>query len=294
MKNETKTRSTAGRRVLLSRLAVGLLSLFLGVLLILWDMGVVELPFLVRRSRRESPTLTEEQKSEAASEEVLYFDRDGYAAQCLANLYPYPMLEDGRDKLTAAPFDRETASLVRTRISAKDYECIMGFLLSSDGVIYRGSDLARIPNSQNFRLTCWRDSNGKAVFQNRESRIYHVLNSDTLEFEPILFHSGERPFDVPMPADYLAGEEGRERFFENELFGYRVTYQEGRRDKTVTVEAQYPTAFPYSEGIAVMADGDGRVTLRNEKGEVIPMEKSLILPEKKGYEALGFHGFDHG
>lgn len=124
------------------------------------------------------------------------------------------------------------------------------------------------------------------IFRQKTDSTFFVLNPETLSFESISFDPTQI---LPM------GQENTQLTRENGLYGYTGTYRDSRsRKQTFTVPAQYPTAFPYAENRAVMADSQGKVTIRNEKGEVIFTNYNLILPQKEGAEALGFTQFENG
>ncbi len=281
---------------LTGRLVIALAVVAFSVVLILWDTGVIDLPFLVRRPRRESPT-TEENPNR--TDEAVVFDYAAYAGDILASLFDFSQVEGGAELVSAATFDQKGMSIVKTPLEPGNHNTAHGFLISEkEGAkqIRLALGLREIPGNQEYDLTGYRDQEGDPVFKKKEDGSYYRLLLSDLSFQPTDFDPVRdgRGILLPMPASYGVGEPERKLIYENGLFGYTGTYQNGRRTQTFTVPPQYPTAFAYSEGFAVMADAEGKVTIRNEKGEVVFSHLSLILPDKTGEEALGFSYFENG
>ncbi len=285
MKQEPKkTREKIQLSTLLSRLPIAIVALLLGSVLILWDMGIINIPFLTRRERRE-PTTTQTEE-EALTEEQTTIDWNLSAQSALGNLYHASLVENAAGLMTASSYSPSSMSVLKTLLEVRFTAIENGFLTREDGALFRVSDLAEIPNGQNFTPTSYRTEDGKVIFRQKADSAFFVLNPETLAFDPISFD----------PAQTLpVGQENTQMTLENGLYGYTGTYRDSRsRKQTFTVPAQYPTAFPYAENRAVMADAQGKVTIRNEKGEVIFANLNLILPQKEGVEALGFSQFENG
>ncbi|MBR3837938.1 MAG: WG repeat-containing protein [Clostridia bacterium] len=304
--NENKIQSAVqGRmRSLFSRLLVAFLFLSLGAVLILWDAGFLELPFLKRKDRR--PPVTEEEtysdpfesKEETVTltEEEIVVDWNSFAREQIEALYDFSFLENGASMITAGDFSLAANSIVKTRLPKQSYTSARGYLISPAGKLYRGGDLAPVAGSEAYAITSYLSESGLPVFLHKETGEYFVLDGESLAFSPIGFDPAQVPHgsSLYLPATYGAGEEGRHLTFSQGLFGYTGSYKEGWRTRTFTVEPQYQAAFEYSEGFAVMANAEGRVTIRGSKGEEVFTHQTLVLPDKKGEEALGFHYFDHG
>jgi len=304
--NENKIKNAFQGRMhsLFSRLLVAFLFLSFGVVLILWDAGFLELPFLKRKDRR--PPVTQEEEfadpfesegeSVTLTEEEIVVDWAAFAKERMEALYDFSFLEDGTSAITTGEFNLAANSLVKIRLPKGNYTSARGYLISPEGKLYRGRDLAPVAGSEAYAITSYLSQNGHPVFLHKETNEYFELNGESLVFSPIGFDPALLP-GAPspyMPASYGAGEDGRSLTFSQGLFGYTGTYKEGWRTRTFTIEPQYPVAFEYAEGFAVMADAEGKVTVRGSKGEVVFTHQTLILPDKKGEESLGFRYFDHG
>lgn len=290
-------------RSLFSRLLVAFLFLSLGIVLILWDAGFLDLPFLKRKDRRPPVTKEEhvdpfesQEETVTLEKEEIVVDWNAFAKEQIEALYDFSFLEDSSSAITASNFDLASNSLVKIRLPKQDYTSARGYLISPDGKFYRGRDLTPVAGSEAYSLTSYLSENGLPVFMHKETNEYFALDGESLTFSPTGFDPAQVPHSssLYLPATYGAGEEGRRLTFSQGLFGYTGTYKVGWRTRTFTVEPQYQTAFEYAEGYAVMADAEGKVTIRNSKGEEVFTHLALVLPDKKGEEALGFHYFDHG
>ena len=281
-------------RSILGRLGIALVALSLVAVLILWDSGIIELPFLVRSERRGPITETEE---ETKTEVLDYIDYKSFGEKVLFSVYSSNAITDIASLYTEETFNRETMSLVKSSLVGADYETAYGYLIkNSNGKIFSLPGMTEIPGSENYEFSFLVDLHGNAIFQKKDDKSYYIWDSNekkfvATEFDPI-FHS--RGTDLVLPKEYGIGEENRTLIYENGLFGYKGSYKDGRKTKEFTVDPAYPTAFRYSEGFAVMADANGRITIRNEKGDMVFGNLDLLMTDKTGEEALGFHYFDHG
>jgi len=282
-------------RSVLGRLGVALVALSLVAVLILWDSGMIELPFLIRSERREP--ITETAEEETKTEVIEYIDYKAFAEKLLFSVYNSGAITDLSTLYTEEMFDGERMSIVKSSLIGADYETAYGYLIkNSSGDIFSIPALTEIPENENYRFTFLLNLDGNAIFQKKDDGTYFVWDKTKESFIPTEFDpvADGRGTDLVLPKDYGIGEENRTLFFENGLFGYKGSYKDGRKTKDFTVDAVYPTAYRYSEGFAVMADADGRITVRNEKGEVVFGNLNLLMTDKTGEEALGFHYFDHG
>lgn len=281
-------------RSVLGRLGIALVALSLVAVLIFWDSGVIDLPFLVRSERREPVTETEE---ETKTEVIEFVDYAAFAEKLLFSVYNSNAVTDFSTLYTEEAFHRETMSLVKSSLIGEDYETAYGYLIKeSSNELFTIPSLTEIPGSGNYRFTFLSTPDGNAIFQKKDDGAYFVWDKNekafvATEFDPIADGRGS---NLVLPKEYGTGEENRSLVYENGLFGYKGSYIDGRKTKEFTVDTIYPTAFRYSEGFAVMADADGRITVRNEKGEVVFGHLNLLMTDKTGEEALGFHYFDHG
>lgn len=302
MKNVEKTirkDQKVNWHVFLARLPVAVLTLVFCGILILWDMGIIDLPFLKRTERREPLThedASEENKTLSSNGITEAIDWASFAVQQIDALYDYSFLDDGENLIVDQPYDPKTMSLVKIRLPQKQYKLSMGFLISSDGTLYWAKNLTPVLGSENYTLTEYQDSAGNPIFQNNENKQYYLLDYENSNWLPIIFDPETQGVasSFPFPSSYGAGQENTSLTELNGLFGYTGTYLENRRTKTFSVENVYTSAFAYSEGFAVMADQNGFVTIRNDRGEVVFENLSLHLTEKTGIDAAGFHYFDHG
>ncbi len=288
-------------RALLSRLSIALIALAFGGILILWDIGVIDLPFLVRSDRRDPAQTLPQAQTQTEEEKVTTTEKVVSPAQeVIDSIYAFDSLTNGKSLVTPLSFDKNAMTLTKQKLQDGIYESAAGFVIKDNGkdepLIFLAPDLIQLENTEQYQLTTYRDSHGQAVFQSKETEEYFCYDAASKTFVPSDFNSAKaltQP-DFSLPADYGKGEEGRTLISENGLFGYEGTYKDGWRTKTFSVPAVYPTAFNYSEGFAVMADETGKITIRNDKGEAVFTGLSLILPEKTGKDLLGFHYFSGG
>ncbi len=304
MKNQDETKRgdrKPNRHALLARLPIAMIALVFCVILIIWDMGIIDLPFLKRIQRRDpapSTNITEENKEEnqTLTLEEQIIDWPEFAAQQINALYDYSFLDAGERAVPDTPYDPNTMSLVKIRLPQKKYSLSMGYLISPDGKLYWAKDLTPIAGSEDYRFTGMQDSVGNAIFKSKTSEEYYLLDHENSLWLPIVldFETQAKEPALPLPATYGIGQENTALTVANGLYGYTGTYVEKRRTKTFTVENVYSVGFAYSEGFAVMADETGALTIRNDRGEVVFDHLTLRLSERGGTDALGFHYFDHG
>lgn len=274
------------------RLAVAIVALALGGVMILWDLGIVNLPFLTR-PHRQDPVIPGTSGETVTLEGEIDWDR---AAKSAADgLYNRSFIENGTSILTAASFQKGSISLVKTRLPEKTYSSSMGFVVSQDGTIRFADSLNPIPGSEAFTLTTYRDQGGNPIFQKKESGVYYVLDPSLAfipaEFDPETDHRGTT---LAMPASWGAAVEDKQIVKEGNLFGYTGKYLDGRRKKTFTTPVSFTRAYNYSEGFAVATDEKGKVVILNDRGEAVFTSLSLILPDVGGKESLGFTYFQNG
>ncbi len=268
---------------LAGRIAIVLISLSLVGVLILWDMGYLEIPFLVRRKRQEEPK-TEPQK-ETETIEIVQTDWGAIAKAALSEIYKAEFVENFAGRITTAKYEKGINSLVKTPLLENFTDYALGFLAEESGCILRASDLTRIPDSEGYSLTGKKDLQGRAVFQKKDSGAYFILNGDTLSFEEIAFD----PQIIPLKE----GQENTEIIEENSLFGYKGKHKVGRQYKPFTVDPQYTTAFPFRENFAIAADANGKITILNLLGQPVFTNFSLVLPDPSHEDAESFYYFDY-
>lgn len=294
MKTEKKKNPKKKLSLPLARIAVALVALSLCLVLILWDSGVIGLPFLVRRERREPITEENITKEEIETEEINW---DAVAGVALDTHLSFDAVANAAELVTAARFDSENMSILKQAISKGEYSTRFGFLIKENGenpLLFSLPEIKEIEGFSDYEFTLLRDKSGKGLFLKKGTEEYFTYDAQSSSFLPAELSSERGGFDVAMPADFGIADETKALVFENGLFGYEGSYLDGRRTRKFSVPVQYPTAYSYSEGFAVMADENGKVTIRNEKGEIVFDSLSLVLPEKKGYEALGFSHFQSG
>ena len=289
---------------LVSRLTVGICAVALGGVLILWDLGLIDLPFLVRRDRREPIKETQTQE-ESTTTKKKNNSEQGFADAALAletirSLYAYAGVNTSLTPITDLIFDRDTMTITKQILPEGSFTAAMGFVVKTkDGkeLLFTACDMQEILDGEGFHLTHYRDANGNAIFTKDGTEGYFVFDSANRTFLPASFDPALYPHSsitFALPRSYGQSDGGKELIFENGLYGYKGTYTDGKKTKKFSVDPIYTTAFSYSEGFAVMADADGRVTIRNERGEEVFTEYSFLLPDFKNEEALGFTYFDGG
>ena len=282
-------------QALFARIAIALVAVSMGALLILWDTGIIEIPFLKRNDKKPAETLPET----GVIQEETRMDWASFAKDAMDSLAAYSSLEKPEEKITKEDFNKDAMSLVKQKLNAGTYSLQAGVLVKEDSkgtVLFALPSLTQIPESESFTPTHFRDSQGRGLFEKKDSEGYFYLDLTTLTFSPADFtpSDAQQKIDLTLPAWYGAGDANTAIIGENGLFGYTGTYLDGKREKTFTVPATYPTAFAYREGFAVMADENGKVTIRNNRGEEVFTDLSLVLPDKTGEDLLGFSYFDGG
>ncbi len=280
-KSLKKTKYTA----LVGRLLFAGATLALVAVLILWDMGYVDIPFLVRIDRREP--VTQEPTAEEETVEVEKTDFSALAKGVLNRLFKAEMVEGFESAITVQGYEKGYTSLVKSALYGEYELCANGFLAEKSGTILRASDLYRIPESEGYLLTKKINADGKAVFQGREDGKYYIFNDTSLAFE-------ETVFDPAKPVFYGKGQENTQMVEENGLFGYKGSYQEGRRWKNFTVPASFAIAFPFSENYAVAADESGKISVFDYHGNQVFGAYNLILPDLTREDAESFCYFNNG
>ncbi len=284
-------------RTNLTRVLAGTLVLSLCGVLILWEIGIIDLPFLVRKNRRDPENNTE--TNEPSTKEELLVDWDSFAKAAIDSVYSASALENISEIVTPSPFDSESMTLTKQKLSDGQYSTALGFVIKEDGenkTLFLADGMKEIQGFEKLDLTFYRTSAKEAVFLEKETNKYYKLDPANGSFSEIPFDPKTNAPGIHflMPATYCASDESPELFSENGLFGYRGEYKEGRKTKTFTVPATYPIAFPYSEGFGVMADETGKITIRNYKGEEVFTNLSLLLPGKEAEKEPGFYAFDGG
>lgn len=288
-----------------SRLAVGICAVALGSLLILWDLGLIDLPFLVRRDRREPIKETQTEEDGSTTTKKKNDSEQGFANAALAletirSLYAYAGVNTAKTPITDLVFDRDTMTLTKQILPEGSFSTAMGFVVKSESgkeLLFTADDMQEVLDSEGYHLTHYRAESGEAVFVKDGAEGYFIFDGASRTFSPVAFDPARYPhasITFALPRSYGQSDENKELFLENGLYGYNGTYLDGKRTKKFSVDPVYTTAFAYSEGFAVMADADSRVTIRNERGEAVFTEYSFLLPDFKNEEALGFTYFDGG
>ncbi|MBQ3074956.1 MAG: WG repeat-containing protein [Clostridia bacterium] len=289
---------------LVSRLSVGLCAVALVGVFILWDLGLISLPFLVRRERREPLTETETKEDTSSTTEKKEGEQSDPAASLaidtIRSLYAFAGVNTLKTPVTDLPYQSDSMTLTKQVLPEGSYTTAMGFVVKTDNgteLLFTAPDLQEMLDSEGYHLTHYRNYDGTAVFKKDGETGYFSYDTVNRVFIPIPFDPLSYPhlsITTPLPRSYGQSDEGKELISENGLYGYQGTYTDGRRTKKFSVDPIYPTAFAYSEGFAVMADANGTVTIRNERGEEVFTEYNFILPDVKEEEALGFSYFDGG
>lgn len=287
-----------------ARLSVALCAVTLSGVLIFWDMGVIELPFLTRKDRR-SPLQTEIQgdgSSTTTTSKSPVSEEQSYspAVNTIRALYAFAGVNVVKTPVTALPYKSDEMTITKQILPEGSFSTSMGFVVKTvDGseLLFTAPDAQEILDSEGYHLTHYRTMWGDAVFTKDGTEGFFCFDAGNRSFYPIAFDPAFYPhasFSFALPRSYGQADAGTELFLENGLYGYRGSYQDGKRTKNFTVDPIYPTAFAYSEGFAVMADQNGKVTIRNAHGEEVFTQYDLILPDYKDREALGFYYFDGG
>lgn len=277
------------------RLSVALIALALITVFLLWDLGVLSLPFLPDRRERQTPGTAET----AETFEVESIDYAAWAKSIAEKFYTPDEIENAYELVTSEPFSAVSHSLLLSTLGSGSFSASMGYVVEYPQGLperYLTPDQAALAGSENYALSFDRDSDGNAVFYHRENGQSAVYDRAAGAFSPIEF---DRENDQTLPAlslpqSYGGDGSGLTRFSENGLFGYTGSVTVGNKTRAVTVPAAFTTAFPYREGYAVCADEFGKVTILNAAGERVFTEYSLILPDFDAENALGFYYFDNG
>lgn len=284
------------------RLSLGIAVVSFAVLLILWDAGILLIPGLVPPERRHA--LPRETATETREEVPM--DWAAWAEDQIRALYDVSRLESPLSLLTSAPYDPSSRSVVRQVFNCADRLSVFGGLIlaEKDGAVraflpatvdpgaaseearrllddagaYPVLNLSVLTEVDlgNAVLTRRLTSDGRAVFTQADGSLaaFDAASGTLVPYEAPLMWSGADWETVP--GDEGDGS-GLTLVCENGLFGYRGSYTERNKVVPVEIPCVYPTAFPYAEGLAVMADETGRITIRNERGEKILTDSALLL-----------------
>ncbi len=289
---------------IVSRFAVGLCAVAIGGILVLWDLGIIDLPFLVRRARREPSTQTETKEDTSSTTQKNETQEknnfDALAVDTIRSLYAFAGVNTAKTPITNLPYDANTMTLTKQILPEGNFSTAMGYVVKTEKgkeLLFTASDMQEMLDSDQYHLTHYRAADGSALFTKDGENGYYVYNLQSRSFSPMAFDPVLYPhkfIEFAMPFSYGQSDEGKELIYENGLWGYKGTYLDGKRTKKFTVDPIYTTAYNYSEGFAVMADADGKVTIRNQRGEAVFTDYNLILSDSKNEDALGFHYFDGG
>ena len=120
---------------LVSRLTVGICAVALGGVLILWDLGLIDLPFLVRRDRREPIKETQTQE-ESTTTKKKNNSEQGFADAALAletirSLYAYAGVNTSLTPITDLIFDRDTMTITKQILPEGSFTAAMGFVVKT-------------------------------------------------------------------------------------------------------------------------------------------------------------------
>ena len=284
------------KRALLTRLSLGGAVVLFTVLLILWDAGILVIPGLQAPGRRRF----EPKHKETPDEETTAVDWAAWSEDQILALYDVSRLDAPLSLLTGAAFDGNAHSVARQFFSEADRLSVFAgmILAEKDGQtryylpgtvdlgeiakqtgqeadmenaypVLSAASLTQLPIPDGMSLTRRLTAAGQPVFEDAGGSLYalQTATGTLLPYEPSLMWEGSDWETVP-------GDEGDGSGLvlirENGLYGYTGSN---------TVPCVYPVAFPYSEGVAVMADADGNVTLRNAAGEELLPGVKLLLPE---------------
>lgn len=290
---------------IVSRLAVALCAVILGGVLILWDLGIIKLPFLTRRDRRDPVAETEtkeetETKTEQKETKESISADDKLAIDTIRSLYAFAGVNLTKTPITADSFRSDRMTITKQILPEGSFSTSMGFMVSTiDGkdLLFTANNLQEIFDSEGYRLTKFRTAEGDAVFTKDKTEGYFRYDPETKGFVSISFDTKgliQNDFAFPLPRTYGKADPGTKLTREGGLYGYRGTPTEDGQGRSFTVPNIYTTAFNYSEGFAVMADAKGKVTIRGDRGQEVFTNYDFVLPDLKGEDALGFHYFDGG
>ncbi len=305
LKDFGKKLKTIFSKKLISRLAVGVCAIALGGVLVLWDLGMMDLPFLVRRTRREPLTQTETKEDTSTTTTKKKETQEGDATQALAtqtirSLYAFAGVNTAKTPITHLPYLSDSMTLTKQILPEGSFTTTMGYVVKTENgkeLLFTASDMQEMLDSEGFKLTHYRASSGDAIFTKNGEDGYYCYDLQSRAFYPVSFDPAFYPHNnisFALPRAFTQSDEGTELVLENGLWGYKGSYMDGKRTKKFSVDPIYTTAYGFSEGFAVMADAEGKVTIRNHRGEEVFTEYSLILPDLKNEEVLGFTYFDGG
>ena len=156
-------------RFWIGRIGLALVAFSLVVVLILWDSGKIDLPFLERKDRREPITETKEEETETIVLDEI--DYDAFAEKLLSSLYRASALENFSSLYTTEAFDGDTMSLVKTALVGKNYQLAYGYLIKDEigaEALFTLPTLETVPDAKDYTFTGLLDRNGEAVFQKGE------------------------------------------------------------------------------------------------------------------------------
>lgn len=305
-----KSRRPINVKLLITQLSLGIAVVCLAVLLILWDAGILIIPGLTPPARRR---LKPEGEQAQTREEPVLVDWAAWAEDQINALYDVSQLENPLSLLTAAPYSCGQTSLVRLFCAETGSLSVYGGLIlaEEDGVIryylpetadqgvntqapeggfpvLQTKAMSAVGSSENYRLTRRLTPAGDVIFENTDGSGYTVFDRVTAIFRPYTPPLAWELTDWETVPDDSGDGSGLTLICENGLYGYTGSYSDGKREVPVSVPCVYPVAFPYAEGMAVMADGNGRITVRNARGEEVLTDRSLLLMDNwREEETLG-------
>ena len=286
-------KSSQKKRIRISGRIIALVfAAFFGALFILWDTGIIDLPFLVRRDRK-APVA---ENSDSETKETKVFDYTAYAKDCLNRLPDTAHLTEEGFTPLLSDFRANSATLAVTRLQDGDWQIYSSFLYDAQsGVMLTLSPTLKvIENPTKLIPTERQTAGGETILQSPDDASLWYYDAQSGAFIPAAdgFYFGKEAF--PLPPTVLQSDAMPILYRENDRYGYLVTRQVGKRTETVTLPAVYPKAFSASEGFAVAQDDSGRVHVIDATGEdafTLP----LVLPDDdNSTKSMGYYYVDHG
>ena len=174
----------------ISRLSIGLCAVALGGVLVLWDLGLIELPFLVRRARRD-PLIQSETKEDTSTTTTGRNDTEEDSSSALAvdtirSLYALAGVNTAKTPITPLPYRADSMTLTKQILPEGSFFASMGFVVKTENgkeLLFTASDMQEMLDSEGYHLTHYRASNGDALFTKDGEETYYILAMQASELK---------------------------------------------------------------------------------------------------------------
>lgn len=246
------------------RVILAAVMIFIGFAAILWDQGYFSLPFIGKGSgipQRKDPEAKE-------TKEEIIFDYDAYARDIVLSFMRSAEINDAAKLICTDKYDTAENTLIISELGSGDYSVNNGFIskLSGDNIEFY-YPLTPDTIKKGYFPTLYSDEKGNKIFTASEK--YYIYSDDISDMVEISFAPPENTAEpektpaFPEGFEYVSYSEGIYLIKNDKYFTY---YSE---KGIMLTDPVYTTAYPFSEGIAVVTDENGKFGMIDSSGNEI-------------------------